>query len=129
FKPLAAVELPASSRAAWWFKLDVDNNSQNAQDLRLVLNTSIRGRVDYYQHRNGQWHHAAMGAGVPIESHTAHTARRQALAFVLEPQQRTTIIARVSSASLLAIDPRLYDRLAYEAAERQSSMWAGILFG
>lgn len=129
FQPLAATELPASSRSAWWFKLDVENESLKTLDLRLILNASIRGRVDYYVRQDGQWHHTAMGAGIPVDARTAHTARRQALPFVIEPKQRTSIIARVSSASLLAIEPQLYDRPTYEAGEQKSAMWAGILFG
>ncbi|AEC21057.1 integral membrane sensor signal transduction histidine kinase [Pusillimonas sp. T7-7] len=131
FQPLDTVQIPTPSRSAWWLRFDVENIGQKPLDLRLVLSdaVSIRGRIDYYQQHNTQWHHIAMGAEVPVSPHTAHSARRQALPFNLSPHERTTVIVRVTSVSRLAINPWLYDREAYMAAELHSALWDGILIG
>src|SRR5690554_412593 len=52
FQPLDTANLPSASRSAWWVKVDIVNSGQRATDLRLVISPSLRGRIDYYVHRD-----------------------------------------------------------------------------
>lgn len=129
FEPLDSVSVPSASRSAWWVKVDIVNSGQRATDLRLVISASLRGRIDYYVHRDAKWHHSVAGSAVPMSEQASDTARKQALPFSIYPGQQITVFARVASAGRLSIQPILYSQQAYDQAERQTVMLDGILLG
>lgn len=116
------------TRSAIWLRLDLSNDNQESQTLRLVLGPRSFDQQDVYLPTRDGWVHLPSGLTRPRPSQP-QASRRPSIEMELPPQSQQRVYLRLHGQQALRLDPKLYSHTAYEQAESRAQLIDGILLG
>ena len=129
FVPLPADGVkPGFSRSVWWVRTVVNNRSQTDQAFVLAVPEPRVAYVTFYLARGGRWM-ADPAASTPDSTSLHPLSRQPLMQFTLHAGEQVGIVIRARSDTALALAPRLYLAQDYDALERRSALWGGVLIG
>lgn len=124
-----SVLAPGFTRAAYWYRLSIDNQAQAQCRYWLDLNSQrVTDMQIYTQQAGAVWQSERAGVAYPIEQWSS-AQRNPALAVVLAPASTTHIVLRVSSVHTFAIEPQLLSQHALIKSRMMQTLLDGMAFG
>jgi signal transduction histidine kinase len=129
FVPLSAAGVKAGfSKSAWWVRAIVSNRGTADQSFVLAIPEPRVAYVTFYLARAGRWV-ADPAASTPDPTSLHPLSREPLMQFTLHAGEQVGIMIRARSDTALALAPKLYATQDYDARERRSALWGGVLIG
>lgn len=117
------------TKSAYWFRLNLENNSEKALDKVLELSKARLNYVNFYQiDMTGQVKSYSTGDLLPFSSRPYHS-RFFVLPVNIPAQSKMTFFVRVQSESSLVIPLNLWSPNAFYTNERLSYAFQAMYFG
>lgn len=118
------------TRSVYWFKLVVQNVTQQPDTLVLEITNHYLDFIDIFVKSDRKTHveHYRAGARVPFDERMSHE-RYPALDLHFAPYEQKTIFVRVQSASPLRVPVALFTPEAYAREKAKGRFSLGVFYG